>query len=81
MGGTCVWGCQQDSRPTSTRGDQHHHAHYYIVEFLFLGFSVGSLGFYTPQTECQYKSNFLFEVKFPFILVTWSFDLAERWIQ
>jgi hypothetical protein len=45
-----------------------------------VGFSVASLGFYT-QMECQAKNNFSFEVKFPFILVTWPFDLAERWIQ
>jgi hypothetical protein len=50
-----------------------------IVENL-IGFSVGSLGFYT-QIECQYKKNFSFEVPFPLRLVTWPFDLAERWIQ
>lgn len=45
-----------------------------------VGFSVGSLGFYT-QMECQSRNNFSFEVKFPFNLVTWPFDVAERWIQ
>jgi hypothetical protein len=45
-----------------------------------VGFSVGSLGFYT-QIECQYKNNFSFEVPFPLSLVTWPFDLAEKWIQ
>jgi hypothetical protein len=45
-----------------------------------IGFSVGSLGFYT-QMECQVKNNFSFVVKFPFNLLTWPFDVAERWIQ
>jgi hypothetical protein len=45
-----------------------------------VGFSVGSLGFYT-QMECQYRNNFSFQVKFPFNLITWPFDIAERWIQ
>jgi hypothetical protein len=50
-----------------------------IVEDV-IGFSVGSLGFYT-QIECQYKKNFSFEIPFPLSLVTWPFDLAEKWIQ
>lgn len=45
-----------------------------------VGFSVGSLGFYT-QMECQIRNNFSFEVKFPFSLLTWPFDIAERGIQ
>ena len=45
-----------------------------------LGFAVGGLGFFT-QMECQFRNKFSFEVPFPFSLVTWPFDLAERWIQ
>ncbi|OEU09205.1 hypothetical protein FRACYDRAFT_195507 [Fragilariopsis cylindrus CCMP1102] len=45
-----------------------------------LGITVGGVGFYT-QIEHQYKNNFSFEIPFPLSLVTWPFDLAERWIQ
>ena len=45
-----------------------------------LGFAVGGLGFYT-QMERQYQQRFSFAVPFPLSLVTWPFDLAERWIQ
>lgn len=45
-----------------------------------VGFAVGGLGFYT-QMECQYRQRFSFVVPFPMSLVTWPFDLAERWIQ
>jgi len=50
-----------------------------IVENV-LGFAVGGLGFFT-QMECQFRNKFSFEVAFPFSLMTWPFDLAERWIQ
>ena len=45
-----------------------------------IGVTVGGIGFYT-QIEHQYKNNFSFEIPFPLSLVTWPFDLAERWIQ
>ena len=45
-----------------------------------LGFAVGGLGFYT-QMEAQYKQRFSFVVPFPLSLLTWPFDLTERWIQ
>jgi hypothetical protein len=45
-----------------------------------IGFSVAGLGFWT-QIQSQYKNNFSFEVPFPFSLVTWPFDWAEKWIQ
>ena len=45
-----------------------------------VGFAIGGLGFYT-QMETQYKQRFSFVVPFPMNLVTWPFDLAERWIQ
>jgi hypothetical protein len=53
--------------------------HTSFVEDL-IGFSVGSVGFYT-QIECQYKNNFSFEVPFPLNLITWPFDVAEKAIQ
>jgi len=45
-----------------------------------IGIAVGGIGFYT-QIEYQYKKNFSFEIPFPITLITWPFDLAERWIQ
>lgn len=45
-----------------------------------IGFMVAGLGFYT-QFETQWRSGFAFNVPFPLNLVTWPFDLAERWIQ
>lgn len=45
-----------------------------------IGFLVAGLGFYT-QFEAQWRNGFSFEVPFPFYLVTWPFDWAERWIQ
>ena len=45
-----------------------------------IGITVGGIGFYT-QIEHQYKNNFSFEIPFPLSLVTWPFDLAEKWIQ
>eukprot|EP00980_Cylindrotheca_fusiformis_P026284 scaffold15718_cov126-Cylindrotheca_fusiformis.AAC.2 len=45
-----------------------------------IGFLVAGLGFYT-QIETQFKNGFTFEVPFPLSLITWPFDLAERWIQ
>lgn len=45
-----------------------------------IGFSVAALGFWT-QMEVQYKNNFSFQVPFPFSLITWPFDLLEKWIQ
>ena len=43
-------------------------------------FSVGSLGFYT-QMECQIKNNFSFEIPWPLSIITFPFDIAEKWIQ
>lgn len=45
-----------------------------------VGFLVAGLGFYT-QFETQWRSGFSFRVPFPFSLVTWPFDWAEKWIQ
>lgn len=45
-----------------------------------IGFTVAAIGFYT-QIETQHKNGFTFEVPFPISLVTWPFDIAERWIQ
>jgi hypothetical protein len=45
-----------------------------------VGFLVAGLGFYT-QFEAQWRSGFSFRVPFPFYLVTWPFDWAEKWIQ
>ncbi|CAB9528310.1 expressed unknown protein [Seminavis robusta] len=45
-----------------------------------IGFMVAGLGFYT-QFEAQYRNRFSFKVPYPFNLVTWPFDLAEKWIQ
>jgi hypothetical protein len=45
-----------------------------------VGFSVGSLGFYT-QIECQMKNNFSFQVPWPLSILTFPFDMAEKWIQ
>jgi hypothetical protein len=45
-----------------------------------VGFAVGGLGFYT-QVETQLQNKFSFVVPFPLSLLTWPFDLAERWIQ
>jgi hypothetical protein len=45
-----------------------------------IGFTVAAIGFYT-QIETQYNNGFTFEVPFPISLVTWPFDIAERWIQ
>jgi len=45
-----------------------------------IGITVGGIGLYT-QIEYQYKKNFSFEIPFPITLITWPFDLAERWIQ
>lgn len=45
-----------------------------------IGFLVAGIGFYT-QVEAQYKSGFSFTVPYPFKLVTWPMDCAERWIQ
>ena len=45
-----------------------------------IGFIVAGLGFYT-QFEAQWRSGFSFKVPFPISLVTWPFDLAEKWIQ
>ena len=45
-----------------------------------VGFAIGGLGFYT-QMESQYRQNFSFIVPFPMSLITFPFDLAERWIQ
>eukprot|EP00934_Nitzschia_sp_Nitz4_P003853 Nitzschia sp. Nitz4//scaffold99_size76975//75210//76392//NITZ4_005589-RA/size76975-processed-gene-0.40-mRNA-1//1//CDS//3329560889//3843//frame0 len=45
-----------------------------------IGLTVAALGFWT-QIEVQYKNNFSFVVPFPFNLVTWPFDILERWIQ
>ena len=50
------------------------------VQEQIVGFAVGGLGFYT-QMETQYRQQFSFVVPFPFSLLTWPFDLAERWIQ
>jgi hypothetical protein len=61
-------------------GDVRHDPDNMSLAENLIGFSVGSLGFYT-QIECQYKNNFSFEVPFPLSLVTWPFDLAEKWIQ
>ena len=45
-----------------------------------IGFIVAGVGFWT-QFQAQYKNNFSFEVPFPINLITWPFDLAEKWIQ
>jgi hypothetical protein len=45
-----------------------------------LGLCVAGLGFYT-QFQSQWRSGFSFQVPFPFALVSWPFDWAERWIQ
>ena len=45
-----------------------------------IGFIVAGIGFWT-QIQSQYKNNFSFEVPFPINLITWPFDLAEKWIQ
>ncbi len=45
-----------------------------------IGFAVGAIGFWT-QIEVQYKNNFSFAVPFPLSLITWPFDLLEKWIQ
>ena len=45
-----------------------------------IAITVGGIGFYT-QIEHQYRNNFSFEIPFPISLVTWPFDLAEKWIQ
>jgi hypothetical protein len=45
-----------------------------------IGFMVAGLGFYT-QIEYQYRNGFTFEVPFPINLITWPFDVAEKWIQ
>lgn len=45
-----------------------------------IGFMVAGIGFYT-QIETQFKNGFTFDVPFPISLVTWPFDIAERWIQ
>lgn len=42
----------------------------------FLGFIIASFGLYS-----QIGRGFSFEIPFPLNLVTWPFDLAERWIQ
>ena len=41
---------------------------------------VGGIGLYT-QLDYQSKNNFSFEVPFPINLITWPFDVAERWVQ
>lgn len=45
-----------------------------------IGFMIAGLGFYT-QFETQWRNGFSFRVPFPLNLVTWPFDLAEKWIQ
>lgn len=45
-----------------------------------VGFLVAGLGFYT-QFEAQWRNGFSFEVSWPFYLITWPFDWAEKWIQ
>lgn len=45
-----------------------------------IGFTVGAIGFWT-QIEAQYKNNFSFKVPFPLSLITWPFDMLEKWIQ
>lgn len=45
-----------------------------------LGFLVAGIGFWT-QIQAQYENGFSFEVPFPFYLVTWPFDWAEKAIQ
>jgi hypothetical protein len=42
----------------------------------FLGFVIASFGLYS-----QIGRGFSFEIPFPLNLVTWPFDLMERWIQ
>jgi hypothetical protein len=42
----------------------------------FLGFIIASFGLYS-----QIGRGFSFEIPFPLNLVTWPFDLIERWIQ
>eukprot|EP00531_Pseudo-nitzschia_arenysensis_P010124 CAMPEP_0116143148 /NCGR_PEP_ID=MMETSP0329-20121206/15293_1 /TAXON_ID=697910 /ORGANISM="Pseudo-nitzschia arenysensis, Strain B593" /LENGTH=427 /DNA_ID=CAMNT_0003638443 /DNA_START=18 /DNA_END=1301 /DNA_ORIENTATION=+ len=60
--------------------DDDPHENPLSVQEQVLGFAVGGLGFYT-QIERQYQQRFSFQVPFPMSLVTWPFDLAERWIQ
>jgi hypothetical protein len=45
-----------------------------------IGFLVAGLGFYT-QFEAQWRSGFSFTVPFPLSMITWPFDLVEKWIQ
>lgn len=67
-------------RGVLTLGDVRHNPEDTSLVENLVGFTVGSLGFYT-QIESQYKQNFSFEIPFPLSLVTWPFDLAEKWVQ
>ncbi|KAG7350534.1 hypothetical protein IV203_009894 [Nitzschia inconspicua] len=69
-----------NSRGITTFGDVRYDPDEAGLIENMIGFSVGSLGFYT-QIECQVKNNFSFKVPFPLSLVTWPFDLAEKWIE